>query len=284
MGRPWEIETEYCYKWYTHFWFICHIVFVLYRAVLLYAFGISRSNTIRYCKQFYRDIRFWTHKRHTLPSSDGRAMVWMPWEITTIYQKWNVYVHHGMSVQWIALLQATASHRGRQWSYTIDSKLDYHLDPWEKSVEADLIYHVAVLHSQAVLLNSYWVGNISHCPLEIWIESLIDDYQDNLVAHGCGMSHEIARRWMSVKLKGEKSTLVQVMAWCRQVTNYYPSQCGARSVSPCVVNVPQWLNITFNIIYSKQLTQTAELLSTIMVNITIFVRARHWFLISTIAQ
>ena len=37
----------------------------------------------------------------------------------------------------------------------------------------------------------------------------------------------------------EKSTLVQVMAWCRQATSHYLSQCWPRSMSPCCVTRPQ---------------------------------------------
>ena len=37
------------------------------------------------------------------------------------------------------------------------------------------------------------------------------------------------------------STLVQVMAWCRQATSYYLSQCCPRSLSPYDVTRPQWV-------------------------------------------
>ena len=38
--------------------------------------------------------------------------------------------------------------------------------------------------------------------------------------------------WMSQDLTNDKSTLVQVMAWCRQATRHCLSQCWSRSVSP----------------------------------------------------
>ena len=41
----------------------------------------------------------------------------------------------------------------------------------------------------------------------------------------------------------EKSILVQVMAWCRQATSHYPSQCWPRSMSPYGVNRPQWVKL-----------------------------------------
>ena len=38
-------------------------------------------------------------------------------------------------------------------------------------------------------------------------------------------------RWMIQNLTYDKSTLVQVMAWCRQATSHYLSQCWPRSLS-----------------------------------------------------
>ena len=50
-----------------------------------------------------------------------------------------------------------------------------------------------------------------------------------LVTDGCDISSEIALRWTSRDLS-DKSTLVQVMTWCRQATSHYLSQCWARSL------------------------------------------------------
>ena len=41
-----------------------------------------------------------------------------------------------------------------------------------------------------------------------------------------------ALRWVPRDLTDGKSTLVQVMAWCRQATSHYLSQCWPRSLSP----------------------------------------------------
>ena len=40
----------------------------------------------------------------------------------------------------------------------------------------------------------------------------------------------------------DKSTLVQVMAWCHQATSHYLSQCWPRSLSPYGATRPQWVN------------------------------------------
>ena len=39
----------------------------------------------------------------------------------------------------------------------------------------------------------------------------------------------------------DKSTLVGVMAWCRQATSHYLSQCWPRSLSPYGITRPQWV-------------------------------------------
>ena len=62
-----------------------------------------------------------------------------------------------------------------------------------------------------------------------------------LVNGGWGISCQIALRWMPEDLPDDKSTLVQVMAWCRQATSHYLSQCWPRSVSPNGVTWPQWV-------------------------------------------
>ena len=47
---------------------------------------------------------------------------------------------------------------------------------------------------------------------------------------------------MSLDLTDDKSTSVQVMAWCRQATSHYMSQCWPRSLLPYGVTRPQWVN------------------------------------------
>ena len=49
-------------------------------------------------------------------------------------------------------------------------------------------------------------------------------------------SHVNAIRYMNAIGLTDKSTLVQVMAWCRQATSHYLSQCGPRPISLFGVN------------------------------------------------
>ena len=57
-------------------------------------------------------------------------------------------------------------------------------------------------------------------------------------------SHDNALRWMSQYPTDDDSTLVQVMAWCRQATSHYLSQCWLSSLSPYGVARPQWVNLS----------------------------------------
>ena len=58
------------------------------------------------------------------------------------------------------------------------------------------------------------------------------------------VSSEIALMSMSMDLTDDKSTLVQVVAWCHQATSHYLSQCWPRSMTPCGITRPQWVNHT----------------------------------------
>ena len=64
---------------------------------------------------------------------------------------------------------------------------------------------------------------------------------------GWVISCELALRRMSLDLTDDKSTLVQVMAWCRQATSHYLGQCWPRSLSPYGVTRPQWVNSLYTV-------------------------------------
>ena len=46
---------------------------------------------------------------------------------------------------------------------------------------------------------------------------------------------------MPQNLTDDKSTLVQVMAWCHQATSHYLNQCWLRSPMPYGITRPQWV-------------------------------------------
>ena len=56
-------------------------------------------------------------------------------------------------------------------------------------------------------------------------------------------SKDNAQRWMPRDITNDKSTIAQVMAWCRQATSHYLNQCWPSSMSPYGVTRPQWVNI-----------------------------------------
>ena len=66
-----------------------------------------------------------------------------------------------------------------------------------------------------------------------------------LTIDGWDICNEISSRWRSLDLTDDKSTLVQVMAWCRQATSHYLSQCWPRSLSPYGVTRPQCVKCVF---------------------------------------
>ena len=63
-----------------------------------------------------------------------------------------------------------------------------------------------------------------------------------LVIDGWVISREIALIWISLVFTDDQSTLVRVMAWCRQATSHYLSQWWPWSLSPCGITRPQWVN------------------------------------------
>ena len=58
-------------------------------------------------------------------------------------------------------------------------------------------------------------------------------------------SHDNVLWWMPQDLTDDKSTLVQVMAWCHQATSHYLSQCWLSSLLPYGVARPQWVINSF---------------------------------------
>ena len=92
-----------------------------------------------------------------------------------------------------------------------------------------------------------WEENVIYCLIESWLLNSAAagkfewNFRQILVIDGWGISCEIALLWMSLNFTDE-STLVQVMAWCRQASSHYLSQCWPRSLSPYVVTRPQWVN------------------------------------------
>ena len=100
------------------------------------------------------------------------------------------------------------------------------------------------------------------CPLTHWflgevVAILKWNLQTHLWIYILSTSCGIGLRWVPQNIFNDKSTLVQVMAWCRQAPSHYLSQCWPRSMSPYSTTQPQsftpyfplchhntWLNAT----------------------------------------
>ena len=101
--------------------------------------------------------------------------------------------------------------------------------------------YIIIISSYTRAINNTAVGfcaiiaimDLTHWPLGNFNEILDMPFTNRiLVIDGSGISREIALIWISLDFTDDQSTLVQVMAWCRQATSHYLSQCWPRSLSP----------------------------------------------------
>ena len=93
-------------------------------------------------------------------------------------------------------------------------------------------------------------------------------FQLILVIRGWSISCKIVLKWMPMDLNDGKSTLVQVMAWCRQATSHYPSKCWPRSLSPYGVSRPQGVNSLPGAFFSRNINKYQQFLSFLHIDMT----------------
>ena len=89
-----------------------------------------------------------------------------------------------------------------------------------------------------------WVNSLAPGRFQFNFRYVI--FKLTFVNGGWGISYEIALSCTPLDLTDDKSILVQVMAWCRQATSHYLSQCWPRSMSPYGVTRPQWYHFRHN--------------------------------------
>ena len=82
----------------------------------------------------------------------------------------------------------------------------------------------------------------THQPL-IDAAVILNYFQTHINHRYLEQSCEIALRWMPKDTFDDKSTLVQVMAWCCQATSHYMNQCWPRSPMLYGVIRPQWVKV-----------------------------------------
>ena len=88
-----------------------------------------------------------------------------------------------------------------------------------------------------------WSSSLLIGPWEISIKFYKTNFQTNFSDSWSWYLSKIAVRWISLYISDDKSTLVQVMAWCRQATTHYLSQSWPRSLPPYDVTRPPWVNM-----------------------------------------
>ena len=107
------------------------------------------------------------------------------------------------------------------------------------------------LMSDCPLWCIHWSYNIDHSlapgKFEWNLKHVI--FKQILVIDGWGISYEISLIWMSLGFTGDKSTLVQVMAWCHQASSHYLSQCWLSPLSPYGVTRRQWVKMAYMIFW-----------------------------------
>ena len=85
----------------------------------------------------------------------------------------------------------------------------------------------------------------------------------------------MVHRWIPKNCIDDKSTLVQAMAWCLQVTSHYLNQCWPISILPYGVTRPQLVNslalgyITVILMYNQGLTEAVVISSPLSWNLEI---------------
>ena len=84
------------------------------------------------------------------------------------------------------------------------------------------------------------------------------------------LSKDNALIWMPRDLTDDKSTLVEVMAWCHQTTSHYLSQCWPRSLSPCGVTRPQWVKVVCFVMVIKSDNKAIQFITSLWWEMSIF--------------
>ena len=79
--------------------------------------------------------------------------------------------------------------------------------------------------------------------MQLWSWIVISKLKSRIYMYTLSISCQTALRWMPQQLTDDKSTLVQVIAWCRQAPSHYLSQCWPRSMSPNGITRPQWVKL-----------------------------------------
>ena len=152
-----------------------------------------------------------------------------------------------VDVEWMTSCENDIETGSLKWNYVwvinfwlnsiyMNQKEQFFIYPVQRCLQDQYLYWSrAILHLSHCIFNSFAPGRF-----QIILRKVI--FQQILVIDGWRVSCKIVLKWMPTDLTDGKSTLVQIMAWCRQATSHYLSQCWPISVSPYGVIRPQWVN------------------------------------------
>ena len=137
------------------------------------------------------------------------------------------------------LVKFTLEDEGRNSGFNFS----YKQKPNRTDITADCPEFYGQVHNtqHTFILNSLAPGR---CGSDFDFKSIISE--NMLGIKFMRTSCEIALWWMPQNTFDGKSTLVQIMAWCRQATSHYLSQCQSRSMSPYGITKPK--SVKWNII------------------------------------
>ena len=95
----------------------------------------------------------------------------------------------------------------------------------------------------------WWINNSENGSLTHWPLGNLDailKLQFSILFYWLVSSHRLMIMPSDECHGTSQSKLVKVMAWCRQATSHYLSQCWPSSMSPYGVTRPQWVNCTIS--------------------------------------
>ena len=99
-------------------------------------------------------------------------------------------------------------------------------------------------------------ASLTHWPLG-WLKEILDKKFSRWFQWLVAGVLSNCPQWIALNLTDNKSTLVQVTAWCRQATSHYLSQWWPRSLSPYGVTRPQWVNSFQSSLIHRKLIKTS---------------------------
>ena len=166
--------------------------------------------------------------------------------LPTLPSSWNIQPSRAIYFQlaWQGFKQQPWEQVAAYW---LKSKINYSLQYWIFLRKYKIHFHFAIF------LTLRWHGSPKTFRLEtmnliFYMFNSLDpgkyewNFQKDFSAWWLRYHLWNALKLMSLDFTDDQSTLVQVMAWCHQVTSQYLSQCWPRSLSPYGVTRSQWVN------------------------------------------